>query len=84
MQSNIFLTLFAIFALLALAVPTFAAPVPVPTTTPNICQYTCTRDAEPGSDAELLAREPQPTGAYLTVKEPLAAPLDIDALNEQL
>ncbi|KDQ51858.1 hypothetical protein JAAARDRAFT_40684 [Jaapia argillacea MUCL 33604] len=80
-----FLTLFAIFALLAVAVPSFAAPMPQSTPPPPpICQYTCTRDGEPGSDAELLAREPQATAAPMMVREPLAAPIDIVAMNERL
>ncbi|KDQ52530.1 hypothetical protein JAAARDRAFT_40134 [Jaapia argillacea MUCL 33604] len=73
MQSNAFRTLFAIFALLAVAIPAFAAPLPQTTPPPPpICQFTCTRDGETGSDAELLAREPQITGAPLMVREPLA------------
>ncbi|KDQ52598.1 hypothetical protein JAAARDRAFT_61908 [Jaapia argillacea MUCL 33604] len=84
MQSNIFLTLFAIFALFAVALPSFAAPVPAPQVSPAICQYTCTRDDEPRSEADLLAREPEPTAAPLMVREPLASPLDVVAFDERL
>ncbi|KDQ56257.1 hypothetical protein JAAARDRAFT_194919 [Jaapia argillacea MUCL 33604] len=93
MQSNIFLTLFAIFAFFALALPSFAAPMPaaavVEAQEKRICQYTCTRDAEasaePGSNVELLGRDAQPASdSELAAREALASPLDVVAMNERL
>ncbi|KDQ65026.1 hypothetical protein JAAARDRAFT_188289 [Jaapia argillacea MUCL 33604] len=90
MQSNIFLTLFAIFAFFAIMVPSFAAPVPAAAVEEKrICQYTCTRDGEADPQFEVIdikVREPQLAGTDLLARDasPAPSPLDVVASDERL